>query len=62
MDDELDKAYRMGLQNGMIEAVRMLAVWKDGVQVVGVMREPLRDVITGIMNESRHDKYPGGGE
>ena len=37
-------AYRAGMKNG----VREYAVWKDGEQLVGVMRRPLREVLGAL--------------
>ena len=34
-------AYRAGMVNG----IRAYAFWKDGEQLVGVMRRPLREVL-----------------
>ena len=37
-------AYRAGMKNG----IREYAVWKDGEQLVGVMRRPLREVLAQV--------------
>lgn len=34
-----------GYDAGWADAVRLYAVWKDGQQLVGVMREPLAEVL-----------------
>lgn len=33
---------------GLVEAVKYLAVWKDGKRYVGAMREPLESVLSQI--------------
>lgn len=35
-------------KRGMIEGIRMHAIWKDGTQVVGCMEKPLKSVIEEI--------------
>lgn len=36
---------------GIIEGVRAFAVWKEGKQMVGVMKRPLKDEIEDIKTE-----------
>ena len=50
--------YWEGFYDGMIQAVTDYAVWKDGAQLVGVMRKPLRIVI-GEINDERAENLEG---
>ena len=36
---------RIGFLEGVIEGVRLYAVWKDGKQLVGIQQRPLESVL-----------------
>lgn len=38
-------AYRKGFLRGMIEGIKLYAVWKNGEQFVGVLRIPLKEAL-----------------
>ena len=44
-------AYRAGMKNG----IREYAVWKDGEQLVGIMRRPIREVFDALDAVSDHE-------
>jgi hypothetical protein len=50
-DKAIVEAYRAGMKNG----IREYAVWKDGAQLVGVMRRPLKDVLAQVDAVSDRD-------
>ncbi len=50
---QLEIAYRMGYE----DAVGNYAVWNDGVQYVGAMRRPLREVLADFKNKDIPLRY-----
>ena len=44
----LDAEFEAGYRKGMADAVRWLAISRDGGQWVGVKEEPIKDVIESI--------------
>lgn len=47
--DILDEVALQHYRRGMMSAVRHLAVWKDGQQVVGVLQTPINTVYKEIL-------------
>lgn len=60
------KAALRGLSNGafmagLIEGVRMFAVYKDGEQFCGALRRPLKEVIADIHQAFGYEEKAAGG-
>jgi hypothetical protein len=51
--EKLNRAIAQRLREAYIEAIRMLAIWKNGEQLVGVMERPLSAVIEEILKYDR---------
>lgn len=43
--------HRMGFLEGVIEGIRLYAVWKNGEQKVGCLEKPLKEVLKPYQEE-----------
>jgi hypothetical protein len=43
-----NESWKIGYIEGLKEGIRRYAIWKDGVQMVGVMQRPLSEVLREI--------------
>lgn len=48
---KIEKIGRVAFLSGVIEGIRLYAVWKNGAQLVGVMQRPLAEVIKPYQEE-----------
>lgn len=51
MTDYEQKIHRIGFLEGVIEGIRLYAIWKDGEQLVGCMQKPLKTVLVPYNEE-----------
>jgi hypothetical protein len=51
MTDQDFKRNRIEFLRGVIEGIRLYAIWKDGQQVVGCLQRPLKEVLEPYNNE-----------
>lgn len=51
MSDREQKIHRIGFLEGVIEGIRLYAIWKNGEQLVGCMQRPLKGVCQPFQEE-----------
>ena len=51
MSDRENKLNRIGFLEGVIEGIRLYAIWRDGEQLVGCMERPLKEVLQPYKEE-----------
>lgn len=54
---DFEKEYEMGYRQGYIDAISNYAVWRDGVQYVGILQTPLKEMIEEVKTSDIPIKY-----
>ena len=51
MTDAEFRASRIGFLQGIIEGIRLYAIWQNGEQVVGCLQRPIKEVLQPYVDE-----------